>query len=151
MSESLKDRLAALRKSLAPAGFNTAPTPKRGSSKKVEEPVPDVSELDLSPVDYQHLRELVVQHTDFGRQEREAKKAKEPLSESIKEICNRYTVRKVMCWGRKLTYYPMSRPTISAHLLLAAGVSPQTIKDCTTTTTSWAVRVTEPGDEEDES
>lgn len=147
MTDSLKDRLAALRQehTRSAPSFNPIARPK-----KAEVLLPEASELVTDTGDLSTLRELVALHVEYSAAERLARNKKAPVADSIKSICNDYSLARITCDRNRVSYYRMSRSVIVAQLLADQGVSPAIIKACTITTESWAVRVTPPGDEEED-
>lgn len=154
----IKQRLAQLRqqqKTLAPS---FAPTPAAAvrpdvtgwRGRKTEPDPPDVAEFITDREDLSTLRSLVCLHVDYSAQERSAKHAKKPVIESLKSICNDYKLGKVLCDRNKISYFKTTRETISKQLLLDAGVSLVTILKCTVRSESYSVRVTPPGQDDDD-
>lgn len=143
---SIRERLAELRQAQKKSAPSFAPGPRK---TKPVEVLPDVTEL-IPASEMSTLVELVQMHLEYGRAESVAKKAKKPVTLALKTLCSDYGVTKALCQGVRITYYPMTRETISMELLLEAGVSLATIKACTIKTDSYAVRISPPGEEEDD-
>lgn len=143
MNQRLKDAVGA---SAAPSmvPFKPPPTPKE------EEVIPDIREVVDNPSDLTKLVKLVKTYSEWQAQESEAKRAKKPLNEDIKKLLGKYSVVKAWCGGLKVNYFNSPRTSISKDLLLANGVSPLVIAKSTTTKDVYSLRITEPGQEDDE-
>lgn len=141
MMQSLRDRLAALRDQHKRSAPSFTPGPRQTKTKVVEV-LPDVAEL-VPVTELENIRELAALHLKHGSTERRGKKAKEPVTESLKALCNDYGLTKARCpeSNARITYYPMSRESVNPQLLLNEGVAPDIIKRCTVKTDSFAVRV----------
>lgn len=145
--DTLKQRIAGIGTQAAPSlvpDFN-APIPA-----KPEEVIPDLSAFVADPAVRLQISRWVAEHAEAGRKEREAKKVKKPLTEKIKKICMDRDIDKTLVGGVRVTLYNAPRTTLSATLLLAAGVSPATIAACMVTKDAWTLKVTPPGVKEED-
>lgn len=143
---SIKDRLAQLRAQHRQSAPSFLP------SRKVKPVIvlPDAAELVTDTHDLETLRELVALHVQYGAEERKARAMKTPVAESIKSICEDYSLTKLTCDHNKVSRYKTIRRTIVGSLLTDAGVSPAVVKACTVETESWGVRVTPPSGSDDD-
>ena len=116
---------------------------------KEAEIIPDVRELIDDVKTRNLLAKLVTQSIDWQQTEKEAKKAREPITTQIKKILGDYEVGKAVCNGYRLNYFNSPRSSISKELLLSNGVSPAIITKCTTTSNSYTLRITAPGEEDE--
>ncbi len=146
---SIKDRLAALRQQHKKTAPSFSPH-TRVRIPPIQDVLPDATELVANTADLSTLRELVALHVQYSQTERDAKAQKAPVVDSIKSICEDYTLRKLTCDRNKVSYYKTTRSAISKQLLMDAGVSIETIRACTIETDSWGVRVTPPGERDEE-
>lgn len=124
--------------------FTPPPPPKE------EEIIPDVRELINSAKDRLKLAQLVEQSSAWGVQEKEAKKMRAPLTAAIKKILGEYEVGRAMCDGKLINYYNAPRSTLSRELLLSHGISPQVLEACTVTKDSYTLRISAPGESEED-
>lgn len=146
---SIKDRLDAIRQQAKKSAPSFAPTPRAPKPKEI---LPDISEFVVAS-ELHDVQELVRLHARYGAEERIAKKSKKPIAEALKTACNDYGITKVVSEGNRVTYYPTSRPSISAQLLIEQGVSLEVIRKSTVPNAGWAIRVSpigeNDGDDED--
>jgi len=116
---------------------------------KEEEVIPDVRELVDNAADRLKIVQLVELSATWGAQEKEAKKARAPITESLKKIIGRYGISKAMCGDYRINYYNAPRKTLSREMLLSAGVSPKVLDSCTIEKDSYTLRVSAAGDEDE--
>lgn len=117
--------------------------------KKKADFLPPLEETDLTLADKLALARLTEIHVDILQQEKELRDAKKPLVGRIKGIIGE------RLWGamvgvNRVRMYQTSRTSVSTDLLLAQGVSPQIIAKATKVTTSWGLKITPPGEDDDE-
>lgn len=117
---------------------------------KEEEVVPDIREIVHVAADRLRLMQLVRQSADWKQQEKEAKNHRKPLTESIKRILGVYEIRRATCDGLLINYYNAPRSSLSREKLLSCGVSPQILEACTVTKDAYTLRISAPGEVEDE-
>lgn len=123
----------------------TPPTPKAEA-----EVIPDAREVIESDLDRVMLARLCAEHVEWGAAERAAKAAKKPLTEKIKAILARNRASKLMIGDIKANYFNAPRKSLSMDLLLANGVTPAVITKSTVTKDAYTLKLTGPGQEEDE-
>ena len=114
-----------------------------------EEVIPDIRELVDSAADRLRIVQLVEQSAAWGQQEKEAAKARKPITELIKKLAGKYGISKAMCGEYRLNYYNSPRSTLSRELLLSAGVSPKTLDACTTVKDSYTLRISVNGQDDE--
>lgn len=142
---SVKDRLDALRQQAKKSAPSFAPTPKAPKPKEI---LPDIS-LYVAASDLHDVQELVRLCEQYGAEERRARRLKKPVADALKTACNDYGITKVVSQGSRVSYYPMSRSSLSPQLLMEHGVSPDVIRKCTVTETSWGIRVSPINEDDD--
>lgn len=161
---TLQERIDAIRKlTMAAAAPSMTPEPRkpRGSKLKEEKPeevIPDVRELIAGEEALAEFEKLAGEHLLMGRTQAKAKKQKDIIGGTLKKYCNDYSLRKAMVVGARLSYYPTNRTSVDVdalrHALLAAGLHPTKIAvivtSCVRVTPSWTLKITAPGEEEDE-
>lgn len=143
---SLKERLS---KVAGRSGVNLNPEDVTPPPPKESEKLPDMREVIADAKDRLKLIRLTEAHVAFGIAEREAKKAKAPLTTQIKDILGRNSASKLMVEGTRLNYFNAPRSSIKGDLLLQHGVSPKIIAECTVTSDAYTLKIT-PAGEDDE-
>ena len=131
---------------------STAPPPK-----EVEAP-PQLEDLDIVPADRVRLSHLVRESAEWGQQEKEAKKARKPITEQIKTILGAYKIGRVLVCGLWVNYYNAPRTTLDKGLLmtnlLEAGILPakatKILEMSTVTKDSYTLRIRVPGESDDD-
>lgn len=145
-ADSMAGRLAkAVGKTAAPSMIPekfVPPPPKQ------EEVIPDLKSLIESRIEYKMLEGLITESADWAQQEREAKKARRPITEKIKQVLGKHGVSRAMCGEYRVIYYNAPRTSISKELLLSAGVDPEVIEECTISKDAYTLRILEPGEKE---
>jgi len=116
---------------------------------KEEEIIPDIRELVDNAADRLRLMQLVEQQAAWGAQEKEAKKQRKPLTESIKKIIGKYGIGRAMCGELLINYYNAPRATLSRELLLSAGIPPKVLDACTITKDTYTLRISAPGESDE--
>lgn len=144
---NIKDRLNALRRQNAPS---FVPESRRRQPKVEEIAPPDIRELVADSLHLDKILRLTTEQAAINHDIRELNKARKPLVEQIKSLCNIYGLRKAQVDACRLAYFPVQKSAIKKELLLAAGVSPKIIAACTVTTESWNLKITEAGESEEE-
>ncbi|MGH7184529.1 MAG: hypothetical protein ACREJN_21500 [Nitrospiraceae bacterium] len=120
---------------------------KRQKAEKPEEPPPPTIESvaqssGLSLGDIALIKALVTEHTQIGKIERDARGAKEALTNRIKGLVkDDENLHRVICGDSVLSYYPVPKSSIKSDKLLECGVSPGVIAECTVETTSWTLKI----------
>lgn len=131
---SLRQKMAQAtspaRPSLVPAGLGTAyiPRPKQGKEKEVK---PSIDDLLPEGEDRRELRTLVIEQAKLANQVRQPLKDKKLLEIRIKTLLDGYGIEAMDCEGLPVMYFNSGRSTIDGTLLLAAGVTQETITLCT--------------------
>lgn len=144
---SLKDRLS---KVAGKSGVNLNPEDVAPPPVKEVEKIPDMREVIVDAKERLKLMRLIEAHVAFGIQEKEAKKARAPLTIQIKDILGRNNASKLMVDGNRINYFNSPRSTIKGDLLLAHGITPKVIAECTVTSDAYTLKITPPGEGDDE-
>ena len=121
----------------------TAPPPP----KKEEEAVPQLNELIDSRSERRTFTALVKSYLDFSEDAKIADTAKKRISTELKKVVGSYGISKVLVDGNLVSYFNSPRSTIKQDLLLAAGVSPKIINECTEVKDAYTLRITPPKEE----
>lgn len=143
---SLNDRIKSQVKGSAPSmvpKYNPPPP-------KEEEIIPDIRELVDNTADLNSLTRLITESAEWAAQEKEAKRIREPITKRIKYLLGRYGVGRCVSNGLMVNYYNAPRATLSREALLSYGVSSKTLDACTVIKDSFTLRITAPGDAQDE-
>ena len=126
---------------------------KRDKPKAEVTPIADIREVINSPADRVKLLRLSSQSLMYAKLESDAKKARKPIVGSIKEIVSKYSGKmglKFTVGDAVTSYYNSPRTRINTTKLLAHGISPTVIQACTDTEDCWQLRITAPGEKEEE-
>lgn len=144
---ALRERIDALSKqssatapSLVPKKRESKPKPEPKKGKPEEPYIPAAQALPKGSAGM--LAEMAEAYALYAAREKAAKDAKDELSTQIKALCVQHKLSRVQTAGYKLSYFNSPRSTIKADLLLAKGVQPSIIADCTQKTDAWQIRVT---------
>lgn len=111
-----------------------APEPKAKAHVPIEDAI-------SSKKDQQLIRDASEEYPSLSAEIKKLESRKSELSGILKKEMRTYGLESVQAGGFVVSYYVTNRSTIKADLLLANGVSVQTIQDCTETTASESVRV----------
>lgn len=121
------------------------------------EPPPDISEFSLTSTDKLNLSRMVQESAAWAAQEKEAKAARKPLTDGIKKILGAYQLGRVIVSGLWVNYFNSPRTSISKDrlqtVLMNEGMQPSRIQAiiqaASTTTDSYTLRITVPGEAEE--
>lgn len=143
---SLDERLKAAVSKQAAADMNPRLTWTPPPPPKEDVVVPDVRDFISDNKTRLKLLRLVEESNAWGIQEKAARKAREPITQQIKEIMGEYEIGKAMCGSLMLTYFTSPRRSLSREKLLEHGISPQILDACTITKDTYTLRIVEPGE-----
>jgi hypothetical protein len=149
MPATLRQKMAAAttgtRPSLLPAGVGGRPVePPKVVDAAVEEPVPEINEIMEAGTDRTNLRKMVERHWQINSQIKKLESDLEPIAAAIKALLGDYGISKMTCDGAPVNYFVNARKTIKDTLLLAAGITQETIDTCTVTTNSKSLVIRPP-------
>lgn len=144
---SVRERLDAIRQQQSK---KSAPSlHPRGTDKVLEEQIYDVRELGLDAHDSNELLRLTAEYAKCSHIASEANRDRTVIGTKLKRMCNDYGLKRVKADDLTLSYYETVRTKVDVALLRAHGVSAATIAACTIKTPSMALRVSAPGQRED--
>lgn len=113
--------------------------------KEPEEPRVDLRDVPgLTVNDRAAIRSLVAESKLWADQERDAKKARKPITERLKAILEKYGVDaagRFESEGVAVDLYYSSRTSLSKEMLLSNGVPPSIINACTVVKPVLTLRV----------
>ncbi len=145
--KSLADKLNSIAKK-----SRASLLPEERKEKKEPEVVPDLREVVSSaPVRLKILRLTEAIHS-WGVEEREAKKEKKRFVDQLKELFkdNGIDDPKFMAGELRVLQYEVPRSSINMQKLLEHNVSPKVIAACTDTRKSLTLKISLPGESEEE-
>lgn len=122
-------------------GPSLVPPARDPTPREPQEVIPTVEELIGEAEDLETLKSLVASLVIPQTEVRRLEKVIDLIKPRIKVIVSQYGIAKAQCGDSVLTYYPMTRSSISKIKLLAAGVDESIIDDCTEVTQSFALKV----------
>lgn len=150
IADDIKARIAKATAKSAPSLLPRQAEYER-PAKEQAVPVPDIREVLTDIVDLQKLYVLVGQHLEYGSLEKQYKGYKSDTTARIKGIYGKHKIMgPVLVDGIKTNRYFVYRKTINATKLLKAGVSQKTIDSCTDETPVETLKITVPGQKEEE-
>lgn len=128
----LKERVAAE----TPQNSYPPPPPKE------ETVAPTIEELRMPNKERLELQQAILESYQWASQEREAKKARAPLTEYIKKMLGHYGIGRVQCEGVPVSYYNAPRTKLDQKKLMRDfGVTQEMIDACTVTTDCYTLRI----------
>ncbi len=139
-STTMKSRL----RQAVGGGASMVPSSPAPPPSKEEEAVPQLNELIDSLKERRAFTNMVGAYLEFSEDYKRADAGKKRLSTDMKKIVGSYGISKVMVDGNLVNYFNAPRSTIERDLLLAAGVSPKIIIECTKVTPAYTLRITPP-------
>ena len=116
---------------------------------KEEEIVPDMADVIADRKERKAVSNLVAQYFLFHAQEKEAAQGKKVVTDQLKKIMGSYGIGLMAVDNNRVNYYQQERSSIKSDLLLDHGVAPSIIEACTKTTTSYGLKITAPGKDEE--
>ncbi len=147
MKESLQDRL---NKSVSSAAPSLTPKGREEKPKYEAEVLPDMQEVITNPATRLKLLRLVEESASYAAEQRKINAKRKPIQEAIKLELGSTPV-KFMCDENRVVYYKIPRKKLSAQKLMTlCGVTPAQIMMCTEISDSWNLKITPPGESNDE-
>jgi hypothetical protein len=150
INERIKEATRQAAPSMVPADFEAPP--------KVEEVVPDITEVISDRTVRLKVKQLVIQSAEIGLQEKELRKARTPITNSIKKYLSDWQVGKMNVDQFRVNFYSVPRESIKKDKLVVAlsslGMLPADINRvlvaATTFTNVPTLRIGLQGDDDDE-
>lgn len=143
-AQTLKDKMKKATAGTAPS-MVPVPYVKQGKvpeAPKAEEVIPDISALLEEGEDRETLEQLISKRVEIDAQIKPLEKQKDALTTRIKATLTEYGITHMMCAGAKVSYTETERKALNQMKLLEAGVSIQTLSDCTDITKSGMLKIT---------
>lgn len=146
LKKSLNDRLKDLTTS---SRVKLGEVVERKKKEKKKEEIVDIRELIPDQVIRIRVLRLARQIREFNIQESEIKRAKSQHVDALKFLLTEHDIdeAKFIVDKMRVSAYYVPRSTIVADKLLAHNVSPKTIRECTETTKSLHLKISEVGED----
>jgi len=139
-STTMKSRL----RQAVGGGASMVPSDPAPPPSMEEEVVPQLKELIDSLKERRSFTALVESYLAYSEDAKIADAAKKRISTEMKKVVGSYGISRVMVEGNLVNYFNAPRSTIKQDLLLAAGVSPKIINECTEVKNAYTLRITPP-------
>jgi hypothetical protein len=144
LEERLKGVAAAGAPSMIPVSDPPPPPPK------VEEVIPQLSDLIQDRKKRLEMARLVSAHGELGEQVSTLNKQRDKLTAAIKKLAGENSIAKCISGDWQVNYFASTRESIKKDKLLALGVSPGVILAATAITHPLTLKVTRIGEEDEE-
>jgi len=147
----IRERIAVIAAQSAPSMVPVPSERPLPPPEKEEELIPPISDLIEDNKMRLKLAQLVDQHGQISEMLKPYNKEKKLLTDKIKVFTGKFGIGKAISGEWRINYYNAPRETLDESLLLAAGVSIDTIKACKVKKDSFTLRITKEGaDDADE-
>lgn len=135
--QDLKQKMA---KATAAAAPSMVPSKKPPPPPK-EDTTPELAELIVDSDDQQLMVELMQSHAQLQAVIKPLEDQLSGVKDRIKTQLSSYGITNMKHESFKVSYTMSQRKSLSSTKLLEAGVSIQTLEECTDITESWTLRV----------